>query len=372
MFKKIRLERILFMLLFFAIATGWGSRNATTMEYRSAKTAARSERDLNRAEEFALKALDMKEHANDASVAFFLATEVYKPKKMWKEMNEMLDLALKINPDQKLKGFSALKSRKKEVVKDAIEMYKEELWVNIFNSGFSKYDRGKFELALEDFILASTILNKIENYLAIADIYLIINNPDKAIENLNIASKMDPNNYDVSISLANHYYSQSNFEEAMNFYNKALNGTTDAEKKNNVLRMMLELSFDLKDYEKAIEIKEEIEMAFQDDADFMYNVGALYQNLARNLYYEAIDKFNEHRNSSGSNDELVEIYHIFTDSLDAAEEAIESFEITESISSEYITNQVSDLEELVGYIEINIELIEDKAYEEGFDYLLFD
>ena len=372
MFKKIRLNRILFMLLLFAIATGWGSRNATTMEYRSAKTAARSERDLNRAEEFALKALDMKEHANDASVAFFLATEVYKPQKMWKEMNEMLDLALKINPDQKLKGFSALKSRKKEVVKDAIEMYKEELWVNIFNSGFSKYDRGKFELALEDFILASTILNKIENYLAIADIYLIINNPDKAIENLNIASKMDPNNYDVSISLANHYYSQSNFEEAMNFYNKALNGTTDTEKKNNVLRMMLELSFDLKDYEKAIEIKEEIEMAFQDDADFMYNVGALYQNLARNLYYEAIDKFNEHRNSYGSNDELVEIYHIFADSLDAAEEAIESFEITESISSEYITNQVSDLEELVGYIEINIELIEDKAYEEGFDYLLFD
>ena len=56
------------MLLFFAIATGWGSRNATTMEYRSAKTAARSERDLNRAEEFALKALDMKEHENDASV----------------------------------------------------------------------------------------------------------------------------------------------------------------------------------------------------------------------------------------------------------------------------------------------------------------
>tara|TARA_B100000674_G_scaffold201536_1_gene164520 strand:+ start:4829 stop:5947 length:1119 start_codon:yes stop_codon:yes gene_type:complete len=372
MFKKIRLERILFMLLFFAIATGWGSRNATTMEYRSAKTAARSERDLNRAEEFALKALDMKEHANDASVAFFLATEVYKPKKMWKEMNEMLDLALKINPEQKLKGFSALKSRKKEVVKDAIAMYKEELWVNIFNSGFSKYDRGKFELALEDFILASTILDKIENYLAIADIYMLTNNPDKAIENLNIASKMDPNNYDVSISLANHYYSQSNFEEAMNFYNKALNAASNKENKNNVLRMMLDLSFELKDYDRAIEIKNELEVAFSNDADFMYNVGALYQNLARNLYYEAIEKFNEHRNSAGTNEELVEIYHMFSDSLEAAEEAIESFEITQSISSEYIDTQITDLEELVGYIEINTELIEDKAYDEGFDYLLFD
>ena len=142
------------MLLIFAIATGWGSKNATTMEYRSAKTAARSERDLTRAEEFGLKALKMEEHANDASVAFFLATEVYKPKKNWGEMNRMLDLALEINSDQKLKGFSALKSKNKEIVKDAVAMYKEELWVNIFNSGFSKYERNKIEDALEEFILA--------------------------------------------------------------------------------------------------------------------------------------------------------------------------------------------------------------------------
>ena len=79
----------------------------------------------------------MEEHANDASVAFFLATEVYKPKKNWREMNKMLELALSINPNQKLKGFSALKSKKKEIVKDAIAMYKEELWVKVFNNGFS-------------------------------------------------------------------------------------------------------------------------------------------------------------------------------------------------------------------------------------------
>jgi len=372
MFKRFRLDRILFMLLIFAIATGWGSRNATTMEYRSAKTAARSERDLNRAEEFALKALNMEEHSNDASVAFFLATEVYKPKKKWKEMNEMLDLALKINPEQKLKGFSALKSRKKEIVKDAIGMYKEELWVNIFNSGFSKYDRGKIDGALEDFMLASTILTKIENYLALADIYLQTDSPEKAIENLNIALEMDPNNFDVLISLANHYYGQSDFEQAMDYYNQAIDGAEDGESKNNVLRMMLDLNIELKNYDRAFEIKEELEIAYRDDADFMYTIGVLYQNLAANLYDEANDQFNIYRNSSGTIDELVEIYHIFMRSLEAAEEAIESFETTESISPEYIDSQISDLESLVGWIETNTESIEDKAYEEGFDDLLFD
>ena len=372
MFKQLKINRILLMTVIFVIATGWGSKNATTMEYRSAKTAARSERDLNRAEEFGLKALDMEEHANDASVAFFLATEVYKPKKKWQEMNKMLNLALAINPEQKLKGFSALKSKKKQIVKDAVEMYKEELWVNIFNGGFSKYERGKIQDALEDFILASTVLVKIENHLALADIYLQTDTPNKAIEHLNIALEMDPSNFDVLIALANHYYSASDYDQAISFYNKAKDNSKDEENKNNVMRMMLDLNIELKNYDTAFEIKEELELAYRNDADFMYTIGVLYQNLAANLYDEANNQFNKYRNSSGTNQELVEIYHVFMRSLEFAEEAIESFEITESIAPESIDTQISDLEALIGWIETNTESIENKAYDEGFDDLLFD
>ena len=372
MFNQFRIHRIFFMLLIFAIATGWGSKNATTMEYRSAKTAARSERDLNRAEEFGLKALKMEEHADDASVAFFLATEVYKPKKNWEEMNRMLDLALEINSDQKLKGFSALKSKKKEIVKDAVAMYKEELWVNIFNSGFSKYERDKIEEALEEFILASKVLVKIENHLALADIYLQTDTPYKAFENLNIALEMDSNNFDVLIALANHYYSKSNYEQAVDFYNRAKNSSEDEDSKNNVLRIMLDLNIELKNYDRAFEIKEALELAYRNDADFMYAIGVLYQNLAANLYDEANEQFNKYRNSSGTNQQLIEIYQIFMRSLESAEEAIESFETTESISPGYIDTQISDLESLMGWIETNANSIEDKAYDEGFDDLLFD
>ncbi len=372
MFNRLIVHRIVFIILIFAIATGWGSKNATTMEYRSAKTAARSEKNLKRAEEFGLKALDMKEHANDASVAFFLATEVYKPKKKWREMNEMLDRALEINPEQKLKGFSALKSKKKEIVKDAIAMYKEELWVNVFNGAFSKYERGKIDEALEEFVFASTILVKIENYLALSDIYVQTNNPEESIKNLNIALDMNPDNFDVLIALANHYYATSDYNKAIDYYNQVVDSSDNEDTKNEVLRMMLDLNIELKNYKKAFEIKEQLEFAYRDNADFMYTIGVLYQNLAANLYDEANEKMNTYRNNSGTIEELVSIYKIFMQALESAEDAIESFEITESLSSGYIDTQISDLESLIGWIETSTNSIEEKAYDEEFDDLLFD
>ena len=71
MFKQLKINRILLMTVIFVIATGWGSKNATTMEYRSAKTAARSERDLNRAEELRrlqeIELDDLQKQADEAS-----------------------------------------------------------------------------------------------------------------------------------------------------------------------------------------------------------------------------------------------------------------------------------------------------------------
>ena len=77
------MQKNIIISLILSIFWSCAGSNATSMEYRSAKTAARSERNLNRAEEWGLKALAMEEHANDASVAFFLATEVYLPQKKY-------------------------------------------------------------------------------------------------------------------------------------------------------------------------------------------------------------------------------------------------------------------------------------------------
>ena len=92
-------KNIIISLILFIFLSCAGS-NATSMEYRSATTAVRSERNLSKGEEYALKALSMEEHANDGRVAYFLAVEIYKSRKDWEKMNEMLDIAINRNPSQ--------------------------------------------------------------------------------------------------------------------------------------------------------------------------------------------------------------------------------------------------------------------------------
>ena len=73
---------------------------ARSMEFTSAKTSARSEKNFKKAEEYGVKALNMDIHANDASVPYFLAIEIYKPQRKWIKMADMLDEAIKRNPSQ--------------------------------------------------------------------------------------------------------------------------------------------------------------------------------------------------------------------------------------------------------------------------------
>ena len=75
----------------------------SSIEFTSAKTKARSERNLKEAEKYALQAMELEVHQNDAEVPYFIAIEIYKPQKKWVQMSEMLDEAMRRNPEQKLK-----------------------------------------------------------------------------------------------------------------------------------------------------------------------------------------------------------------------------------------------------------------------------
>ena len=74
------MKKIAILLIINLFFTGCAS---TCMEYRSATTAARTEKNLQRAEEWGLKALSSPEcdPNNDAKAPYFLATEVYLKQK---------------------------------------------------------------------------------------------------------------------------------------------------------------------------------------------------------------------------------------------------------------------------------------------------
>ena len=75
-------------VLFLFACSGGGS----SVEYRSATTYARLEKDLKAAEEWGLKALEIQ--PNNAMVAYFLAVEVYRPMKKEKKVAQMFTEAL--------------------------------------------------------------------------------------------------------------------------------------------------------------------------------------------------------------------------------------------------------------------------------------
>ena len=86
--KNVAIILLISTILFI---TGCAS---TCMEYRSATTAARSEKNLKRAEEWGLKALESPEcnPGSDALVPYFLATEVYLVRKDYRKMAKMLTI----------------------------------------------------------------------------------------------------------------------------------------------------------------------------------------------------------------------------------------------------------------------------------------
>ena len=67
----MRITILFLSILLFSCST-------SSVEYRTATTALRNDRDYNKAEEYALKALEL--NAEDALPAYFLAMEVYGAK----------------------------------------------------------------------------------------------------------------------------------------------------------------------------------------------------------------------------------------------------------------------------------------------------
>ena len=124
-------------VILFVLFLGCGS---ATMEFTSAKSATRAEKDLKRGEEWGLKALDIETDQDNALVPYFLATEIYKPQERWAEMADMLDEAIRRNSQQKLENPIVLDSENitKEnilfTIEQGVNAYREETWTLLYNN----------------------------------------------------------------------------------------------------------------------------------------------------------------------------------------------------------------------------------------------
>ena len=113
----------------------------SSVEFTSAKTKARSERNLKDAENYALQALSLEAHAQDAQVPYFLATEIYKPQKNWTKVVEMFDEAMKRDSEAMLLQPLMYNNEPIYKMQDQINIYyKNELWFILFNKAVKMYE----------------------------------------------------------------------------------------------------------------------------------------------------------------------------------------------------------------------------------------
>ena len=185
---------ILLSIYSIILLTGCAS---TCMEYRSATTAARSEKNLQRAEEWGIKALESLEcdPVNDARAPYFLATEVYLKQKNYTKMAEMLDIAEKRNSDQLLESPFKLGDTPVTTIGEGVLAYRDQEWVKIFNNAVELIQREKTEDAKNKIEIAILLHpSKGENYSTLAAIHLKNQDMDEALNSANRGLEVDNTN----------------------------------------------------------------------------------------------------------------------------------------------------------------------------------
>ena len=179
------------------------SCSTTSVEYRTATTSLRNDRDYNKAEEFAQKALDV--DPNDALPAYFLAMEVYgtssSPKKDYKQAAYYFTKALEIDAldgeNQKLESSKSVQLndgglKELKTIKEAIDYYSYNLWAESFNEGISLIGSGNNEKAIELFLVATEFQpQEPKSYNALATLYYELGDYIQAASNADKALGMD-------------------------------------------------------------------------------------------------------------------------------------------------------------------------------------
>ena len=302
---------IILSIIIFILLTGCAS---TCMEYRSATTAARSEKNLKRAEEWGLKALESPEcnPATDAWAPFFLATEVYLLQKNYSNMAKMLDIAEKRNPDQLLEKPFKLGDIPVETISEGVEAHRDQEWSKIYNKAIDYIQKNKINNAKKKIETAILIYpQKEENYLTLAAIYIENQDMDAALTTANRGLDADDTSsllYQLKADiLLQNNPDKSKMESAKELFIIAIKYSDDP---GPIMRKLLFIYIDMGDNQRAINYSNELLDKYPNDADLYYNVGVLYQRLTVEMFDPTRGHFLKTTNES-SPETIREVYDSF-------------------------------------------------------------
>ena len=298
--KKIT---ILFIISYLLI-TGCASN---CMEYASATTAARTEKDLKRAEDWGLKALNSEAcfPETNALAPYFLATEVYLKQNNYTKMAEMLTIAEDRNAAQPLERPFKLGDTPIRTIGEGVQAYREQEWVNIYNKAVELIQKEKIEEAKRQIEIAILINpKKIENYSTLSAIDVTNQNYESAISTINRGLDIDKYDPMLNERMADIFQIQNKLNSAKELY---LNAIKYSDNPGPIMRKLLGVYIDLEETQQAIDYSNQLMNKYPDDPDLYYNVGVLYQRLASQLYDKNLNDFNN-MDDSYSNEKIISLY----------------------------------------------------------------
>ena len=332
-----------YCLFSFILVFVWNCASGpSSIEFTSAKTKARSERNLKDAEMYALQALDSPVHAADARVPYFLATEIYKPQKKWDLVYKMLEEEKSRDPEATLETTVVYKYKVITQMSDAIEnYYKNELWYIMYNDAVTAADTDR-KKAVDLLLLIIKLDSKnVKSYILLSKIYKLNNQIDSSLEYIDQALKFDSLDSEQKAELylvkGDIYRETKDYDNAIKFNELAYAET----KSTYALIELLNLNLLSEDF---LEAKQWGDVAYEElysvDPAFipsvLFNIGLAYRYVATTYYdlgVNVIDKLNENKDVSRSELE---------DCKDNFEVALEHFDLSRDYFLESHDEEIGD------------------------------
>jgi len=334
----------------------------SSVEFTSAKTKARSERNLKDAENYALQALSLEAHAQDAQVPYFLATEIYKPQKNWTKLIEMFDEAMKRDSEAML--LQPLMYNNKPIYKmqDQINIYyKNELWFILFNKAVKMYEDDLTDPEIIKLLELAMYVdpNNVKAYILLATTYNINDNLNAAKELINNALKLESLQVEekarLSSILAEFYKQENNYSNGIESYMQAYDFYKSIDNTDGLMSSMvgiLGLNLLLEDWLKSIQWAEKIYEDFylvseENEIDILFNISLAYNNAASSYYNVAGEVFNSDNPTRAALQESMNNYNIAFEYFDIARDFFMELEDMGSENGASMAIQVKDYMDLI-------------------------
>ena len=335
----------------------------SSVEFTSAKTKARSERNLKDAESYALQALSLEAHAQDAQVPYFLATEIYKPQKNWNKVVEMFDEAMKRDPEAMLLQPLMYDNKPIYKMQDQINIYyKNELWFILFNQAVKIRQDDVTDPAIVKLLELSMYVdpNNYKSYELLATNYSEnddLNAAKEFIDNaLRLESLQNEEKAKLNEKLADFYKQEYNYSEAMNSYMQAYDLYNTIDDTEGVMKSMiaiLSMNLLLENWLKSIQwaekIYEDIYLIENEETEksILFNISLAYNNAASSYYNVAGEVFNSDNPTRAALQESMNNYNIAFEYFDIARDFFIELEDMGDENGAAMAIQVKDYMDLI-------------------------